>query len=48
VQFAADRLRRANTPRAAHALPHHGHGEHDAPTEGVLEAAPADEPAEAK
>jgi carbon-monoxide dehydrogenase small subunit len=43
VQFAADRLRKANTPRPRRdAL--HAHGEHDAPVEGVLEAAEADEP----
>jgi carbon-monoxide dehydrogenase small subunit len=42
VQFAADRLRKANTPR-----PRLGPaGEQDAPAEGVLEAAEADEPAE--
>jgi carbon-monoxide dehydrogenase small subunit len=45
VQFAADRLRKANTPRPRHG-PQAGHGEHDAPVEGVLEAAEADEPAE--
>lgn len=46
VQFAADRLRKANTPRANHDTPHHLHAEHDAPVEGVLEAAAADEPVE--
>jgi carbon-monoxide dehydrogenase small subunit len=45
VQFAADRLRKANMPRPRHG-PQAGHGEHDAPVEGVLEAAEADEPAE--
>jgi carbon-monoxide dehydrogenase small subunit len=44
VQFAADRLRKANTPRPLHAAPHHAHAGHDAPVEGVLEAARADEP----
>jgi carbon-monoxide dehydrogenase small subunit len=48
VQFAADRLRIANTPRPQQGLPHHAHGAHDAPVEGVLEAAEADEPVEAK
>jgi carbon-monoxide dehydrogenase small subunit len=49
VQFAADRLRKANTPRAQHGMPHQAQAEHDAPAEGVLEAAEADEPvAEAK
>ena len=43
VQFAADRLRIANTPRPRHG--HHAQGGHDAPVEGVLEAAQADEPA---
>jgi carbon-monoxide dehydrogenase small subunit len=42
VQFAADRLRKANTPRPHHVAQHGG--EHDAPVEGVLEAAEADEP----
>jgi carbon-monoxide dehydrogenase small subunit len=46
VQFAADRLRKANTPRLHHEPPHHLHVEHDAPVEGVLEAAAADEPVE--
>jgi carbon-monoxide dehydrogenase small subunit len=46
VQFAADRLRKANTPRTHHTTPHHGRDEHDAPAEGVLEAAAADEPDE--
>jgi carbon-monoxide dehydrogenase small subunit len=41
VRFAADRLRKANTPRPLHAP---SHPEHDAPVEGVLEAAQADEP----
>src|ERR1700692_2038622 len=44
VQFAADRLRKANTPRPHHGADHHAHAEHDAPVEGVLEAAKADEP----
>jgi aerobic carbon-monoxide dehydrogenase small subunit len=44
VQFAADRLRKANTPRPHHGAPHHAHAEQDAPVEGVLEAAEADEP----
>jgi carbon-monoxide dehydrogenase small subunit len=43
VQVAADRLRKANTPRTDHAVPA-AHGAHDAPVEGVLEAAEADEP----
>jgi len=47
VQFAADRLRKANTPRPHHHEPH-SHAEHDAPVEGVLQAAEADEPVEAK
>jgi len=48
VQFAADRLRKANTPRPHHGV-HAAQAEHDAPVEGVLEAAEADEPvAEAK
>jgi carbon-monoxide dehydrogenase small subunit len=46
VQFAAGRLRKANTPRAHHGAPHYASAEHDAPVEGVLEAAKADEPAE--
>jgi carbon-monoxide dehydrogenase small subunit len=46
VQFAADRLRKANTPRGHHDTPHHLHAERDAPVEGVLEAAAADEPVE--
>jgi carbon-monoxide dehydrogenase small subunit len=46
VQFAADRLRKANTPRARRAASDHANAEHDAPTEGVLEAAEADEPVE--
>jgi carbon-monoxide dehydrogenase small subunit len=45
VQFAADRLRKANTPRARRAAPDHANAEHDAPAEGVLAAAKADEPA---
>src|SRR3954447_9546851 len=45
VQFAAERLRKANTPRPHH-VTHPAHGEHDAPVEGVLEAAEADEAAE--
>jgi aerobic carbon-monoxide dehydrogenase small subunit len=44
VQFAADRLRKANTPRPQHGADHHADAEHDAPVEGVLEAAEADEP----
>jgi carbon-monoxide dehydrogenase small subunit len=44
VQFAADRLRKANTPHPHHGADHHAHAEHDAPVEGVLEAAEADEP----
>jgi carbon-monoxide dehydrogenase small subunit len=44
VQFAADRLRKANTPRPHHGADHHAHAEHDAPVGGVLEAAEADEP----
>jgi aerobic-type carbon monoxide dehydrogenase small subunit (CoxS/CutS family) len=47
VQFAADRLRVANTPRPNQGA-HLAQGEHDAPAEGVLEAAQADEPVEAK
>src|SRR5580698_7850654 len=47
VQFAADRLRIANTPRPQQVMSHHAHGGHDAPVEGVLEAAEADEPGEA-
>jgi len=39
---AADRLRRANTPH--HGAAHDVTAEHDAPVEGVLEAAEADEP----
>jgi carbon-monoxide dehydrogenase small subunit len=46
VQFAADRLRKANTPRARHGVSHHTQADHDAPAEGVLEAAAADEPVE--
>jgi len=45
VQFAAERLRKANTPRPHHAT-HPADGEHDAPVEGVLEAAEADKPTE--
>src|ERR1700712_6047343 len=49
VQFAAERLRKANTPRPQPGMPHGDNAEHDAPVEGVLEAAEADEPvAEAK
>jgi carbon-monoxide dehydrogenase small subunit len=44
VQFAADRLRKANTPRPHNGAPHHTQAEHDAPVEGVLAAAAADEP----
>jgi aerobic carbon-monoxide dehydrogenase small subunit len=44
VQFAADRLRKANTLRPHRDAPRHGHTEQDAPAEGVLEAAEADEP----
>src|SRR3954467_14529931 len=46
VQFAADRLRKANTPRAQHGAAHHVGAGHDAPVEGVLGAAAADEPVE--
>jgi carbon-monoxide dehydrogenase small subunit len=46
VQYAADRLRKANTPRAHHGTPHHAQAEQDAPVEGVLQAAEADEPVE--
>jgi carbon-monoxide dehydrogenase small subunit len=45
VQFAADRLRKANTPRPHHGASHHAQAEHDAPVEGVLEAAEDDKPA---
>jgi carbon-monoxide dehydrogenase small subunit len=45
VEFAAARLRIANTPRPRHAAHEHPHAEHDAPVEGVLAAAEADEPA---
>jgi carbon-monoxide dehydrogenase small subunit len=44
VQLAADRLRKANTPRARRGALDHATAEHDAPAEGVLEAAEADEP----
>jgi aerobic carbon-monoxide dehydrogenase small subunit len=44
VEFAADRLRKANSPRPNRGVPPRGYEEHDAPVEGVLEAAPADEP----
>jgi aerobic carbon-monoxide dehydrogenase small subunit len=45
VQFAADRLQKSNMPHPQR----HGHahsGEHDAPVEGILEAAEADAPVE--
>jgi len=38
VEFAADRLRKANTPRPHHDGPH-AHAEHDAPIKGVPAAA---------
>jgi carbon-monoxide dehydrogenase small subunit len=44
VEFAAHRLRKANTPRPHHCAPHHVNVQQDAPVEGVLEAAEADEP----
>jgi carbon-monoxide dehydrogenase small subunit len=44
VQFAADRLRKANTLCPRHGVPRHENAEHDAPAEGVLEAAEADQP----
>jgi carbon-monoxide dehydrogenase small subunit len=44
VRFAAERLRKANTPRTAHGMAHQPDAEHDAPVEGVLQAAEADEP----
>ena len=43
VQFAAERLRRANTPRP-HQPPHALPDEHNAPAQGVLEASEADQP----
>jgi carbon-monoxide dehydrogenase small subunit len=49
VQLAAARLQIANTPQPHHGAPRPPDAEHDAPVEGVLEAAEADEPvAEAK
>ena len=45
VQFAADRLQKSNVP-PQHARPGHPGAGHDAPEEGVLEAAEADAPTE--
>jgi carbon-monoxide dehydrogenase small subunit len=44
VEFAAARLRIANTPQPHHGAHYHAQARHDAPVEGVLEAAKADEP----
>ena len=44
VQFAADRLKKSNAPRGHKLGTGHGTGEHDAPLEGILEAAEADAP----
>ena len=44
VEFAAARLRIANTPRSHLGTHHSVDTGHDAPAEGVLEAAEADEP----
>jgi carbon-monoxide dehydrogenase small subunit len=46
VQFAADRLQKSNAPRPQHARPGDPGAGHDAPEEGVLEAAEADAPTE--
>jgi aerobic carbon-monoxide dehydrogenase small subunit len=45
VQFAADRLQKSNMPHPQHVRHSHS-GEHDAPAEGLLEAAEADAPTE--
>jgi carbon-monoxide dehydrogenase small subunit len=45
VEFAASRLRIANTPQPHHGAHDQAQAKHDAPVEGVLEAAKADEPA---
>jgi carbon-monoxide dehydrogenase small subunit len=45
VQFAADRLQKSNMPHPQHVRHSHS-GEHDAPVEGLLEAAEADAPTE--
>ena len=44
VQFAAERLQKSNAPPPHHDHPQHPGAAHDAPAEGVLEAAQADEP----
>ena len=46
VQFAADRLQKSNALRPEHVRPGHPGAGHDAPEEGVLEAAEADAPTE--
>ncbi|MET0722847.1 MAG: 2Fe-2S iron-sulfur cluster-binding protein, partial [Tardiphaga sp.] len=45
VQFAAERLQKSNTPHPQHARHSHS-GAHDAPVEGILQAAEADAPME--
>jgi carbon-monoxide dehydrogenase small subunit len=45
VQFAAERLQKSNVPHPQHTGHSHA-GEHDAPVEGILEAAEADAPLE--
>lgn len=47
VEFAADRLRKSNSPKPLSRRAHPAHDEHDEPLEGILEAAEADAPAEA-
>ena len=44
VQFAAERLQKSNIPLANQGISHRPGAAHDAPVEGVLEAAEADEP----
>ena len=44
VQFAAERLQKSNIPLASHGISDRPGAAHDAPVEGVLEAAEADEP----
>ena len=46
VQFAADRLQKSNALRPEHVRPGHPGAGHDAPEEGILEAAEADAPTE--
>jgi len=47
IQFAAERLQGSNVPRSKPAQHKQSEVEHDAPEEGILEAAEADAPTEA-